>query len=1058
MIPAAIDMPFSFAKPEWLWLLALIPLLVVASYRPLAGLERTRRAVVLLVRCLLVAAIALTLAEVHRVRRNEDLTVIFLMDRSLSVREQVEDQEAYIDAVAEKIPPNDQLGVIDFSRRAYLQQLPMKGGYFLERGRLPEIPNPERTDIAAAIRLAMAMFPHDTAKRIVLMSDGNDNMGDVLSEARRAKSDGVVIDVAPLWYRLGSEIYFDKMIAPTYAEAGEVVAIRMNIRSTRAAGGTIDVFHNGDKVPLKPEIARQTLQPGNNALVLRLPIETDGLQRFEARFVPDDPRMDTNIGNNRAATFSYVSGRGKVAIMSVRPDFDRPLVDALSDENIRATVIDVLNQVPDMAALLDYSSIILANVPANVFTEEQQRMLAAYVRDTGGGLIMTGGDESFGAGGWIGTPVAEVLPVELEIKHKKIIPRGALALIMHSCEFPRGNYWGKLVAKKSVDTVSSQDYVGVLAYASGGEAWEVPLQLAANKPAIKNAIDRMYIGDMPDFDTTMRLAVTGLSATDAAQKHMIIISDGDPTPPSQAVLDEMKAKKITCTTIAVGYGQHVMEAPMRRIAKATEGRFYPVRNPRKLPQIFVKESKIVRRPLIIDEPFTPRISYALSDLLVGLSPNEGIPPLGGLVLTSPKPLSQIDMVRATTDGRDPVLAHWQHGLGRVVAFTSGYWPKWGTEWTPWPAFSKLWAQIVRWTMRQEAPANFETYTTVEGNQGRVVIEALDADAEYLNFLNLQARLIDPDQNASSLQFTQTGPGRYEATFDIEQTGQYITNIAVYQEGQYQGSIHSGVSMPFSPELRELETNEALLEEVAEITGGRILSMDPARDPVFAHDLPPTLSKKPAWDWTLAWLLLPLFLLDVACRRLANWLALSIVVELLIIVVFLFGLNLIYTHWWGVLGVLLLAELVGWTIRFRYIGPFFDWMTHTVTALGRTGERSAESLAQLKTVREQVREGRTGGRPAAKPPSTAEREAAPQADPRARFDAGEKAAAPPVDTIEDALGGAKAGPAGERTKKPTPKAEESSSESQEATTDRLLKAKRRAQRGRQDQKDKPDESS
>ena len=166
MTPAAIDIPFSFEKPEWLWLLALIPLLAIVSYRPLASLERTRRAVVLVTRSLLVAAVALTLAEVHRVRRSDDVTVIFLMDRSLSVREQADAQEAYMAAVAEDIPPNDRLGVIDFSRMAYLQQLPMTGGYHLERGRLPEVPNPERTDIAAAIRLAMAMFPHDTAKRI----------------------------------------------------------------------------------------------------------------------------------------------------------------------------------------------------------------------------------------------------------------------------------------------------------------------------------------------------------------------------------------------------------------------------------------------------------------------------------------------------------------------------------------------------------------------------------------------------------------------------------------------------------------------------------------------------------------------------------------------------------------------------------------------------------------------------------------------------------------------------------------------------------------------------
>ncbi len=1048
-------MPVSFGKPEWLWLALLVPVLIAVSIRTLAGLGPARRVIALVVRSLVVLSVAVVLAEVERVRRNEDLTVMFLMDRSLSVREQADAQEAYMEAVCKDIPTDDRVGVIDFARLAYLEQLPMRGGYHLERGRLPEMPNPERTDLAAAIRLAMAMFPHDTAKRIVLMSDGNDNMGDVLTEARRAKADGVVVDVVPLWYRLHNEVYFDKMVAPATAEAGEIVAIRMNIHANRPASGRLDIYHNDVKIPLPPEVAHKQLNPGNNSFILKLPILDDGLQRFEARFIPDAPDKDTIIDNNRATAFSFVSGRGKVAIMTLDPEQDLALLDALLSENIKARVIDVSDEIPDLAGLLDYSAVVLANVPANVFTDEQLRMLASYVEDTGGGLIMTGGDESFGAGGWIGTPVADVLPVELEIKHKRIIPRGALVLIMHSCELPRGNMWGKLVAKKSVDTISSRDYIGVLAYAAGGESWEVPLQIATRKRRIKNMIDRMYIGDMPDFDATMRLAVEGLAPTDAAQKHVIIISDGDAAPPSDSVIQDFIDAKITCSTISIGWGQHAKREPLSSIAKRTGGTYYEVRNPRTLPQIFVKESKVVRRPLLIDEPFRPQVAYALSDLLTGIEGGGTIPDLGGLVLTTPRPLALVPLVRATSDGRDPVLAHWQRGLGRVVAFTSGYWPVWGTQWTQWSQFSKFWAQTVRWVMRQEAPANFDTYTIVEGNRGRIVVEALDKDADYLNFLNLQSKIIHPTKGAIPIEFMQTGPGHYEGSFDIDQTGQYVANIAIYQEGRYQGSIHTGVAMPFSPELRELATNEALLRQVVEISGGRWLAMVPEMDAVFEHDLPPTVSKRPAWNWALAWLLLPLFLLDVAARRLASWLALSIIVELLVIVVLLFGVGTVYTTWWGVLGTILLGELVGWSIRFRYIVPLFDWLTHTVTALGRTGERSAAALEQLKSARDRIRHPGDGDvsqvAPEDRPGPQFERPATPAVDPQARFDAAPSDDVKPPGDIQQALGGASTtqppalpgdSPRGPKTEEPQPG---------DDVTSRLLEAKRRAKR-RMDQSD------
>jgi hypothetical protein len=677
----------------------------------------------------------------------------------------------------------------------------------------------------------------------------------------------------------------------------------------------------------------------------------------------------------------------------------------------------------------------------------------------GGGLIMTGGHEAFGAGGWIGSPLEEVMPVTFEIKHKRVIPRGALVLIMHSCEIPRGNFWGKEVAKKSVDTISSRDYIGVLAFSwsPSGENWEVPLQLATNKEAIKGAIDQMAIGDMPDFDPTMRMALKALKATDAAQKHIIMISDGDPSRPSPSLLKQFKEARITCSTIGIGYGSHVRDASLREIAKITGGRFYACRNPRTLPQIFVKESKVVRRPLIIDEPFPPQVLFADSDVLPGVFTSEDVPRLGGLVLTSPKSDSRVQtpLVRATKDGRDPVLAHWQEGLGKTVAFTSGYWPRWGVQWTQWPRFSKLWAQIVRWTMRQEAPANFETFTRTEGDSGRIVVEALDDQGRYLDGLNLSTKVIRPDMTETPAQFTQTGPGHYEASFPLDQTGQYIANVAVYETDAKTGKlasrglIHTGVSVPFSPEFRELSTNDALLRQMAEITNGRWLVLDPESDAIFSHDLPPTVARRPAWDWTLGWLVLPLFLLDVAVRRLASWLAFSICVEGVVIVFLLWGLDLIHGSVLGVVGVLLLGELVGWSIRWRSIRPAIDALTHTVTALSHAGDRSSAALEQLKGTRDRVRDERTAAGSETAPPQAE----APAPDRRARYDAGELTGVAPAGDLHEQLGGAKAEP-GYVEKQRAPAGGESKEGEQEAedVTSRLLKAKRRARKDIEEKKE------
>lgn len=1060
MCVLALTIPIAFEQPAWFWLLLLLPAVVGISIRTLVALEPARRVAAIVLRCLVLLLVVACLAEPMYVRISDKLTVFFLMDRSDSVKSLLETQEKYLHAVSDTIDhAEDRVGMIDFARNAFVQQLPMKGGYHIAEGRLPEMENRDRTDVAAAIRLAMASFPSDSGKRIVLMSDGNDNMGDVVAEAARAQAEGIVIDVIPLWYVYHNEVYVDRMVAPTQVQDGDMVPLRIVLHAERATRGTIDLYHNGQLVPVPKELAEVSLMPGPNPFIYKIPVHGGGPQRFEARFNPaDSERGDSIEENNVATAFSFVKGKSRVLVLSQNPDDDQVLVDALASENVEVEQRDVSAGEVDLLELLNYSSVVLANVPANTFTREQQQTLAHYVENLGGGLIMIGGDESFGAGGWIGSPVAAVMPVEFEIKHKRVIPRGALVLIMHSCEIPRGNYWGTEVAKASVDTISSRDYIGVLAYSwsPGGVNWEVPFQFASNKSAIKRRIDRMAIGDMPDFDSTMKMAVAALKDSDASQKHIIMISDGDPSPPMASVIQDMIRYQITCSTIGIGYGSHVIETTLRDIAGKTGGKFYPCRNPRLLPQIFVKESKVVRRSLISNEPFTPQVRYAFSELLAGIEPDEVLPSLGGMVLTSPKPEAQVAMVRVAEDRtEDPVLAHWQAGLGKAVAFTSGFWPYWGDQWVGWPKFSKLWAQVIRWSMRQDAPENFDVFTRVEGNKGRVVVDALDKDAKALNMLSLPAVIIKPDQTTAPLIFAQTGPGHYEAEFDVDQTGQFIANVAVTEQGEHKGSIQTGLSVPFSPEFRELVTNEALLRRIVDITGGRWHEdiNQPAAHGIFEHNLPPVRAKQPVWDWMLAWLLLPLFLLDVAVRRLASGVAFSIVLEVALIVVLLFGVGIIHTSWLGVLGVIVLGELVGWSLRFRTIGPIVDFLTHSVTVLGQAGERSTASLGQLKDVRERVREEQTeqrlGG--ARRIATDAEKSTV---DRQRRFDVGDAAAKAPLEDLQQALGAPQAGaPLPPEKQRPPAAAEGAEEAPAEDATSRLLRAKRRARREMDENKDK-----
>ncbi len=1001
--------PISFDRPEWLWLLVTIPVIAVISVRSLSGLEKSRRIAAVVLRSLVIAAVAAALARIEFVKRNDHVAVMFVLDRSRSIPDPLrESAQNYIRRVAKLADRDDRIGVIGFDGQADVDVINSAGGLdVLGFGMATE---PDRTNVAAGLRMAMASFPEGYTRRIVLITDGNENTGNLTQEVEVAVANHVGVDVVPLQYQHDSEVLFDRISVPAHATRDTKIPLRVILKSRKPTKVKLSLVHNDVEIPLADPVLSLTggMQP--NPFTIPVELQGGGVHRFDARLTPLSPADDAVVENNQATAFTFVSDQGRVLILApAGAADDQQLLDALRREKVEVEMAGVDQVNVDLLELQKYSAVVLANVSADTFNDEQHKALASYVRDFGGGLVMTGGNEGFGAGGWIGRPLEEVSPVSFEIKQKKVIPRGALAIIMHSCEIPRGNYWGEQVAIATVDTISSLDYLGVICYSYkyGGANWDVPLAPAFDKAAIKNKIKQMQIGDMPDFGSTMTLAVNALMAKkDAAQRHMIIISDGDPSPPGSNIIATMNANGITCSTVGIGYGVHVMEQTLRDIAGRTNGRFYGVKNPNRLPQIFIKEAKVVRRPLIDDREFQPRLAFSFAQTTQGIAPDE-LPPLGGLVLTEAKPDCVMPIIRHGKDGDDPVLAHWNYEMGKMVAFTSGWWPKWGADWVAWDKFGKFWAQVLRWAMRQEASADFDVMTRLDGNKGRVVVEALNKDASYLNFLTIAGRLVTPTMDLKKIYLTQTGPGRYEGEFDVTDHGNYLINLQYRAPDDRSGTIRTGLALPYSPEFRELGTNLSTLSRVVDRSGGKMFgAMNPETDDFFRRDLPPVVSRQPVWRWVVTWLLLPLFLLDVAGRRLASIVAMSVYVEIVVLVVACAALYTAHVSLISAIPLsLILAEIVGWSIRYRSIVPTIQFFTSGVSALARVGQRSTASLEQLKDVREKVREGIESKRAAAEETETIPLE--PAADRRRRFDVGDEAAAKPAKDLADALGGAAA---------------------------------------------------
>ena len=876
----ALDWPhvrrsFTFLRPGYLYLLGGLPLLAWFSRHSLSGLGPTRQTLAIVLRCTILVLIIGALAETQFVRFTERLSVLFAIDYSRSIPQ---DREVwvrdYVDRLIQKHKlPNDLAGVVFFAKSPRIEIPPLP---YVELREPEGSYDRDHTDIAAALKLAQGAFPEDTMKRIVVISDGNENRGEALRQAVAAKASGISIDVLPLHYRYDEEVMVEKVSMPPDVHKGETVNLNIVVRASAPISGTLRLFQKADNRTLPVVEKEVTLQRGVNAFTVPQRIDEPNFYTFEARFQPASPGLDRIAANNEASTFTYIRGAARVLMLEGTSGEHDALVEALRKENIEVVRLGA-EQVPDtLAELRPFDSVILANLPREQLSDRQMEMIAANTHDLGAGLIMVGGPESFGAGGYIDTPMEKAMPVDMQIKSMKVMGKGALVLVMHACEIPNGNFWEKQIAKDAVRTLSYNDEAGCI-QSQGGASWVFPLQQVRDKSHLYARIDRMTPMDMMDFDSVMTPARNALMKSDAMTKHIIMVTDGDPAQTSPAVIRSLVDAKITVTTVGVGvHGNDLLgQRHLANLAKQTGGRFYNVINNKALPKIFQKEARIVSRPLIYEKEqgWQPKLAFQ-SEPIAGFTGD--LPPIKGFVLTQPKENELVDVpiLSPLPGGTDnPVLAHWQYGLGKSVAFTSDSGTKWTTDWTSWEGYQKFWSQLVRWTMRSVESGNVSVSTQRVDGKIKVVADVLDKDNQFVNFAQIKGIVLDPEMQRRPLELVQVAPGRYEGTVeDAEDRGTYFLTMEARVPGAQPSLLTTGVSVPYPQEYRELESNTGTLEQLASVTGGRVIeektamAFDPADNP-FRHDLPPPTASEDIWHLLLFWAIV-LFLFDVATRRIA----------------------------------------------------------------------------------------------------------------------------------------------------------------------------------------------
>lgn len=844
-----------FARPKMFALLAVTPWVWWMHVAGYSGLSRARGVLALLTRLTLVGLFVMLLAEPRAVRTRDVLSVVYAVDLSDSVGDDMT-RDAFgfmMKTVADK-PQKDEAGLVVFGRNAAVELPPRMA--FPYEGAINARIDRDATNLEQALSLAAAMVPAENAGRIVLISDGVGTEGSLSQTLDELKSRHIAVDVLPIQFDYEQEVWLERLELPRNVKLGESYEAATVLSALTPGKGTLVLRENGETIARQPV----EFQAGKNRYVFPIKLRETGYYEYSASIeLPTDE--DHLRQNNTALNYIFVEGEGKVLVVT-NPNRDprdwQPLVKALREGERLPEVRSPSDFPSDVLSLMPYDAVVFVNVPADAFNAIQMQALRDAVYEMGLGFVMVGGRNSFGPGGWHRTPIEEALPVSMDVTNKKILPKGALAIILHTCEFPEGNTWGKRITKQAIKVLGAKDEVGVLVFGRNREQWLFPLTPASEYESLVTKINAAEIGDMPAFGTTMQMGFDALKASDAAAKHMIIISDGDPVPPVPSLVRDFVDERISVSMIAIfPHGGNDI-SKMQSIASVTGGRYYNPTDPELLPSIFIKESKTLKRTMISNETVQLRIGFP-SAILKGLG---DLPPLHGYVLTSAKPrIENILDVQSEKDQIDPLLAKWRFGLGTTAAFTSDLSTNWGADWVNWQEFRAFVKQLMTDVARVRKEGQLRLWAYTAGNEGIIIAEDYAPEAA---FLEVQARVTGPRDHSETVPLKQVGPRRYQATVPLWGRGRYQVT-AIGAAGERHERAADGFIVPYSPEYLRFRSNPIVLKEIAQTTGGQLLTAQSTADDLYRGRREPKRSSKPVFDWFLIALacLVPL---DVGLRR------------------------------------------------------------------------------------------------------------------------------------------------------------------------------------------------
>ena len=832
-------------------LLALV--FLVAEWIVYMRQMRYRGKFYLIVRGVVLLCVLLALFGIQLRRGSSQTATVFVVDLSNSNEEHLSDMERYLQETVSKMPSGNVYGIVTFGKNTLVEQFLTKGTHY---GGLMTVPEKAATNFEDAVSKALTLLSGDYSKRLVVLTDGKQTRGDVQNMAQALTASRAEFLTLLYEDEETQDAYIDNVILPSYLHPGDKYSITVLVESNYDTDAVIALY-NGSSQTAANSVH---LNKGSNRFAFSAQVDANAQSgAMENLRVQVQAEGDTCAENDTFSAYSVVETAPKILVISGRDANVSGFASVLTAAGCDYSVVSALNAPDSINAMLDYKSIILVNTYIDDLPIGFLENLETYVKDYGCGFVCCGGEDSFALGGYRDTALETVLPVDMQLRSVNEVPSMAMVMVIDRSGSMSSAVDGTGItnldiairaATVATDNLRNSDYVGVLTFDDKFD-WQVALQKAEDKTAVKNAIKQINEGGGTTIKPSLEEACAALSQNEAAVKHVVLLTDGmGETTDFKDIIDDYTSNGITLSTVAVGDGSDTRL--LKKLAGNCGGRYYYSDVSSDIPRIFAQEVFLGGDSYIQNGVFSLAVRGS-HELTRNLFVN-GWPALYGYIAATPKTASNPVIVSA--DKEDPILTVWQYGLGRTAAWNSDVTGEWSGAFSGQEDYVQLWKRIVDYSTGNANMGEDSVDVVTAGERTEVTYQTND----YGNQTEILVTVIDPNGETSEEKLHATAPGKYTAELPTSQTGLYHFNIRRTEGGEIRSYMTTAAAVQFSDEYKFDVSADAYLR-FAEQYGRRITE----EDSVWTRITTGARESYPLTNLLTAFAIC-LFLADIAMRR------------------------------------------------------------------------------------------------------------------------------------------------------------------------------------------------